>query len=399
MVQHPRSAYRPTDPDRASGPSSGQPAPRAQGQLTPVRTRTEDQVVVLEVAGPLGSVVEDLTLSLQLALAEGPRGVVCDLSAVPAGSDAGAVDVLAEAGKHVRDWPGIPVSVASTDQAVREALGAHPLGELLMVTASVPAALSAVLASPIPLVEWLRLAPHPTAPRASRDFVTRTLMAWGLDAFAPAACLVISELVTNSTVHAGTDVVLSVAACPESCPEAVRLTVRDNSAELPKQQDADLGLHGRGLILVAGFCRAFGVLPTAQGGKVVWAVIDATAANTQDVPTTAAGVLTSHRYGQHGGDESSVPISFGRWSKRNVRISAPPGGAMTNRVIDEAERLMSPAEVAALFRVDPKTVTRWANAGKITSLRTLGGHRRYRESEVRHLLEVPIRDDGPVPGS
>ena len=49
--------------------------------------------------------------------------------------------------------------------------------------------------------------------------------------------------------------------------------------------------------------------------------------------------------------------------------------------------LMTPAEVAALFRVDPKTVTRWAKAGKITSLRTLGGHRRYREREVRSLLQ------------
>jgi excisionase family DNA binding protein len=52
----------------------------------------------------------------------------------------------------------------------------------------------------------------------------------------------------------------------------------------------------------------------------------------------------------------------------------------------EHEALLTPAEVAALFRVDPKTVTRWAKAGKLTSLRTLGGHRRYRESEVRNLL-------------
>jgi excisionase family DNA binding protein len=58
---------------------------------------------------------------------------------------------------------------------------------------------------------------------------------------------------------------------------------------------------------------------------------------------------------------------------------------MTMRVL-EAEALLTPAEVAALFRVDPKTVTRWANTGKLTSLRTLGGHRRYRESEVRNLL-------------
>jgi excisionase family DNA binding protein len=51
------------------------------------------------------------------------------------------------------------------------------------------------------------------------------------------------------------------------------------------------------------------------------------------------------------------------------------------------EKLLTPAEVASLFRVDPKTVTRWAKAGKLTSIRTLGGHRRYKESEVRSLLK------------
>jgi excisionase family DNA binding protein len=52
----------------------------------------------------------------------------------------------------------------------------------------------------------------------------------------------------------------------------------------------------------------------------------------------------------------------------------------------EAEPLLTPAEVATMFRVDPKTVTRWAKAGKLTSIRTLGGHRRYRETEGRALL-------------
>ena len=52
----------------------------------------------------------------------------------------------------------------------------------------------------------------------------------------------------------------------------------------------------------------------------------------------------------------------------------------------EQEVLLTPSEVAALFRVDPKTVTRWAKAGKLTSIRTLGGHRRYKESEVKNLL-------------
>ena len=54
------------------------------------------------------------------------------------------------------------------------------------------------------------------------------------------------------------------------------------------------------------------------------------------------------------------------------------------------DALLTPSEVAAMFRVNPKTVTRWARAGKISAIRTLGGHRRYRESEVRALLQGQI---------
>ena len=50
------------------------------------------------------------------------------------------------------------------------------------------------------------------------------------------------------------------------------------------------------------------------------------------------------------------------------------------------ETLLTPAEVAAVFRVDPKTVTRWAIAGKLTAIRTLGGHRRYSADQVMQLL-------------
>ncbi len=60
------------------------------------------------------------------------------------------------------------------------------------------------------------------------------------------------------------------------------------------------------------------------------------------------------------------------------------------------ERLLTPSEVAALFRVDPKTVARWAKQGKITEFRTLGGHRRYRASEISALTTryvVPRQND------
>ena len=50
------------------------------------------------------------------------------------------------------------------------------------------------------------------------------------------------------------------------------------------------------------------------------------------------------------------------------------------------ERLLTPGEVAALFRVDPKTVTRWAASGRITSIRTPGGHRLYPAERIREIL-------------
>lgn len=54
------------------------------------------------------------------------------------------------------------------------------------------------------------------------------------------------------------------------------------------------------------------------------------------------------------------------------------------------DTLLTPAQVASLFHVDPKTVTRWAQSGKLSSIRTLGGHRRYRASEVYGLLGQPV---------
>ena len=51
------------------------------------------------------------------------------------------------------------------------------------------------------------------------------------------------------------------------------------------------------------------------------------------------------------------------------------------------DELLTPSEVAAIFRVDPKTVTRWARAGRLTSVKTLGGHRRYRADQVHGLYE------------
>ena len=272
---------RELDPVLVSEPSQLLGDNSASGPHVGVRTRVMRQVVVLDVAGRLRDVVEDLDRAIELALAEGPRGVVCDLAAVLEGAEPGAVEVLAGLGRHVRDWRGIPVAVACPDPQVREVLAAHPVGGQLIVTASLFSAVSAVLATPALAVEWLHLAPHPTAPRASRDFVARTLLDWRLGRVIRFASPVISELVMSSTVNAGTDIDVSVAWHLGT----LRLSVRDYSPSFARQRYSALGLHGPRLSMVAGLTRAFGVLPTADGGTLVWAVLDAPAApNDQHRP-------------------------------------------------------------------------------------------------------------------
>ena len=76
----------------------------------------------------------------------------------------------------------------------------------------------------------------------------------------------------------------------------------------------------------------------------------------------------------------------GGGGKRAGQIMMPgEGGA--------EDRLLTPAEVAEMFRVNPKTVTRWARTGRLQAIKTIGGHRRYRLSEVRKAVEEANQPD------
>jgi hypothetical protein len=130
--------------------------------------------------------------------------------------------------------------------------------------------MSSVLATPHLIIRSLHLAAHPTAPRAARNFVTRALLDWRLARIIPFSSLLVSELVASSSVHAGTDIDLSVVWDRG----ALRLAVGDHGPALPGQPSAPT-LRGRGLTVLAGLSRAFGVLPAAGGGNVVWAVLEA----------------------------------------------------------------------------------------------------------------------------
>jgi len=68
--------------------------------------------------------------------------------------------------------------------------------------------------------------------------------------------------------------------------------------------------------------------------------------------------------------------------------------------LEHTGELLSTAQVAIIFGVGPATVTRWANAGLVASVRTLGGHRRFRRSEIyAHVTDVVMSSGATTPTS
>ena len=57
------------------------------------------------------------------------------------------------------------------------------------------------------------------------------------------------------------------------------------------------------------------------------------------------------------------------------------------------DELLTCREVAARFRVNPKTVSRWERAGKLRAIRTLGGHRRFYRSDIERTIARAAADD------
>jgi excisionase family DNA binding protein len=61
-------------------------------------------------------------------------------------------------------------------------------------------------------------------------------------------------------------------------------------------------------------------------------------------------------------------------------------------------RLLRTREVAMLFQVSERAVTDWARRGRIPSVRTPGGHRRYPAAEVWALLRAAEGGEAASPG-
>lgn len=114
----------------------------------------------------------------------------------------------------------------------------------------------------------ITLPPDPTSARACRRFLLDTLDEWDADQFADEAVLLLSELVTNAVLHAGTEIEVEV----QLERDILRVEVRDGDPRIPSVRHYSLlSGTGRGLALVAGTAKTWNAEPLPEAnGKRVW---------------------------------------------------------------------------------------------------------------------------------
>jgi hypothetical protein len=249
---------------------------------------------LVTVSGPLEDVAEVAHRALLDTLADDVTAVVCDLSEATGPPDSESTALLASVGSEVRQWPGTPVGMVCPGVRLREGIARHPDSRYLVLAERRRQVLAGLARRPRATVVQASLPPVARSARAARDLVARTLLDWGCGPQIGGATLVVSELVTHAMQYADSDLLVTVARCGSQ----VRISVRDANHTNTDLMGMDSArISHRGLMLVAAVSESWGVLPTSDGGKVVWAVLAANppAARTIGSANGRAGGTTRPR--------------------------------------------------------------------------------------------------------
>jgi anti-anti-sigma regulatory factor len=240
-----------------------------------------DGYVVLTLTGRL-----DLPAAPQLHrvllqyLGQQPPGIICDLAGVE-GIDPRCAGVFASVRYPVLGWPGTVVAVCGARPAVAAILADH-LGPWSIYD-RLDETVAHLPAPPLCRRERLALGPGPTAAGTARAFVRRLCARWDLEVLTVPAVLVANELVTNAVVHARTPLELRVELELPAC--RLQLAVHDRDPQLIRLLAArTAGAHGLGLAIVGRLATVWGVRQDPSGGKVVWCILDRSAALPERSP-------------------------------------------------------------------------------------------------------------------
>jgi anti-sigma regulatory factor (Ser/Thr protein kinase) len=237
-------------------------AVRVRGLLS-LRTATELRDVLLKAA------------------AEQPRGLVCDLSEAAATREGlTALHVVAD---QVANWPSSPMALVASSPDQLHQLDVLGLLRRLPVVPDLEHAATALRHTPGLLRAATELAPTVDAPATARAFVGAALQRWCVPDIVEGARWVVSELVTNAVVHAGTDLTVRVSLAGRRAGLAVADRGRAGGIRAGNAAGG-----GYGLRVVDQLSRRWGVLPRLGEGTVVWALLDVDAPVTTVLPQQAA---------------------------------------------------------------------------------------------------------------
>jgi hypothetical protein len=212
------------------------------------------------------------------ASAEQPCGIICDLRRARATRE--ALTILHVVADQIVDWPASALALVADGAEMLDQLGRLGLRRRLPVVPDRVRALAALRYSPRFLRASIQLQPAPDAPASARAFVRRHLERWQAGEAVEPAQWVVSELVTNAVIHAGTPMTVRVSLTGSRIGVAVgdRGDARGTGGG-PQGQDT-----GWGLTVVEELSRSWGVLPRMGDGAVVWAVLDADAPSSSALP-------------------------------------------------------------------------------------------------------------------
>jgi hypothetical protein len=239
-----------------------------------VELSEQPATAVVEAQGRTASA---LAVDMAYALAEQPRILICDLSGVSA-TGREVRDVLEPLAGYLIDWPGAGIVVRSQDPVLRAELCAVPLTERIVVNSSRAMGLAELLPR-LPRVQRVQteIGASLTAPVTARKFTATTMLEWGLPTIAGPAALAVSELVTRTAVHAAAVTTLTLSRANGRIQ--VALLEHGDDARGSCTDHIGVGtIRGRGLLLLHGVTRGWGVFPSRNRRRLIWAVLDDSAA-------------------------------------------------------------------------------------------------------------------------
>ncbi len=232
-----------------------------------------------ECGQPVGVVRARGTLSLVTApalrsavhecLADDPNAVVVDLTATTTDPDA-AVCLLSALARSAIAAAGPSIVLCTPSPRLFEQLGELAITQDVSVHTTLTEALEyAYRTRPVRRLRR-HFAAGLTSGEAARSLVGQACREWGMVEVVDRARTIVTELVANVVLHAGTDMVVSVA----DLRHYLHIAVQDGSPRPPRlggRADAS-GHGGSGLLVVDALSAAWGFAP-GRAGKTVWATV------------------------------------------------------------------------------------------------------------------------------